>query len=191
MLSAATRTPRPEVWRALQAAAIALVTERGLAAVTVDDIAAAAGTSRRTFFNYFSTKASSLFDPAPELAEQLDELLAAAPPSAPPWTALRDVCTAFVVASGHERVLPIRRRLVAEFPELRHYHGLAHQHVERSLAAWAHQRCPEEPLQAELLARAATSVLAAAFMAWSPDDGPQGYVRLVERGFDLVTIGTP
>jgi len=40
----------------LYQAAVALITERGYEAATVDDIAARAGTSRRTSFNHFPTK---------------------------------------------------------------------------------------------------------------------------------------
>src|ERR1700679_1890276 len=68
---------RRRTQRALQNAAIALVGRRGLAEVTVEEIAAAAGVSRRTFFNHFPTKAAALFDPDPSDAERLAQLLAA------------------------------------------------------------------------------------------------------------------
>src|ERR1700691_3747008 len=80
---------RRRTQRALQNAAIALVGGRGLAEVTADDIAAAAGVSRRTFFNHFPTKAAALFDPDPADAERLARLLAAASGSADPWLALQ------------------------------------------------------------------------------------------------------
>src|ERR1700683_5748368 len=75
---------RRRTQRALQNAAIALVGRRGLAEVTVDEIAAAAGVSRRTFFNHFPTKAAALFDPDPSDAERLAPLLSAALGSAHP-----------------------------------------------------------------------------------------------------------
>lgn len=47
---------RRDLRGAISAAAVDLVIERGLDAVTVDEIARAANVSRRTFFNYFPSK---------------------------------------------------------------------------------------------------------------------------------------
>jgi AcrR family transcriptional regulator len=174
-------------WRALQAAAIDLVGQRGFAAVTVDDVAAAAGVSRRTFFNHFPTKAAALFDPDPDDARRLAGLLAEAGGAGELWPALRSICTEFV--AGHEAVLAVRRRLTAEDPELDAYHRTAHRHVELAIGSWARERHPADPFGAALAAAAAAAVLTTAFAEWQPDDPPARLVDLVARGFDLVAGG--
>ena len=58
---------------AIRAAALTLTRERGYAAMTVDDVAALAGVSRRTVFNHFSSKTDLLVvglePPEPEAIE--------------------------------------------------------------------------------------------------------------------------
>ena len=58
---------------AIRAAALCLTRERGYVAMTVDDVAALAGVSRRTVFNHFSSKADLLVvglePPEPEAIE--------------------------------------------------------------------------------------------------------------------------
>jgi len=182
---------RRRSWRTLQAAAVDLVGQRGFGAVTVDDVAAAAGVSRRTFFNYFPTKAAALFDPDPDDADRLHQLLETADTRAGVWPALRGVCVAF--ASGHERVLAVRRGLVAQDPELDAYHRTAHLHVGVALAEWTAVQLPGDPFAARLLADAASTVLMTAFLTWTPDEALSTFPALVARGFDLlaVTEGTP
>jgi len=177
---------RRESWRALQGAAIELVGRRGFGAVTVDDVAAAAGVSRRTFFNYFPTKAAALFDPDPDDADRLHQLLATADQSSGVWPALRSVCVAF--ASGHERVLAVRRRLMTEDPELDAYNRTAHLHVRLAIARWTSEQLPEDPFAARLLAETAAGVLMTAFTTWSPDEDPTMFPTLVARGFDLLAL---
>jgi AcrR family transcriptional regulator len=171
----------------LQTAAIALVGERGLAAVTADDIATAAGVSRRTFFNHFPTKAAALFDPDPSDAERLARLLADADGAAGPWQALATACVDFV--SGHEDVIAVRRRLVAESPELDQYHRTAHRHAEIALSEWAHGQPGMDDFLATLLAQTAAAVMITAFYSWQPDDPPDLLPQLVRQGFDRVTGG--
>jgi AcrR family transcriptional regulator len=178
---------RRRTQRALQNAAIALVGRRGLAEVTVDDIAAEAGVSRRTFFNHFPTKAAALFDPDPSDAERLALLLSAASGSADPWRALQSALVSFV--AGHENVIVVRRRLIAASPELAQYHRIAHAHVEVALDDWARAQPGLDDFLATLYAHTAAAIVLGSFMSWQPDDPPELLPELVRRGFEQVANG--
>ncbi len=56
---------------AIAQAAADLFRDRGFAAVTIDDVARAAGVSRQTVFNYFPTKEQMLFDREDEIGAAL------------------------------------------------------------------------------------------------------------------------
>lgn len=75
--------------QAIGDAALALALERGPASVTVDDIAAAADVSPRTFFNYFATKEAAILGVDPQRRRDLLDRLAARPAGEPPLEALQ------------------------------------------------------------------------------------------------------
>ena len=78
--------------RLLRRVALDLIAERGVANVTVEDIAEAADVSPRTFFNYFPSKEAALFgghDPA--RAAVLRDRVAHQAPGEPPLEVLRIV----------------------------------------------------------------------------------------------------
>src|SRR6202034_273916 len=178
---------RRRTQRALQDAAIALVGRHGLAEVTVEEIAAAAGVSRRSFFNHFPTKAAALFDPDPSDAERLARLLSAASGSADPWRALQSALVSFV--AGHENVIAVRRRLIDASPELAQYHRTAHAHVEVAIDHWAHAQPSLDDFLATLYGYTAGAILLGAFMSWQPEDPPELLPELVRRGFERVANG--
>lgn len=81
---------KTETRQALAEAALALAVERGPAAITVDDIAAAAGVSTRTVFNYFGTKEEAILGVDPERRRDMLARLDDRPPDEPPLVALQE-----------------------------------------------------------------------------------------------------
>lgn len=79
---------RRETRAALSLAAIRLCLQRGWENVTVDDIAAAANVSPRTFRNYFSTKAEAVAAAHLERMLRIADELRGRPSSEPLWTAI-------------------------------------------------------------------------------------------------------
>lgn len=73
----------------LYEAAVALITERGYEATTIDEIAARAGTSRRTSFNHFMTKSDITLEWAQRRRTQASDAAAAAGSDGDPLDRLR------------------------------------------------------------------------------------------------------
>ena len=88
---------------ALSWAALRLAVERGLGNVLVEDIAAEAGVSPRTYNNYFSSKAEAITWRHLDRARRIADLLRARPPGEPLWESI--TCAA-VAQAGGERASP-------------------------------------------------------------------------------------
>ena len=71
--------------------AVSLFVEKGYDETTIDDLAAAAGMSKRTFFRYFASKEELVMGKYEFFGEQLAEDLAARPAGEPIWVSLRQV----------------------------------------------------------------------------------------------------
>ena len=100
--------------------AIELFAEHGFDAVTVDQIAAAAGTSQRTFFRYFSSKDDVVLDYERRLTARLVAAFDNQPSSLGTVQALRQAYaeTAHIDPADRPRVVQLGRILAAA-PELR------------------------------------------------------------------------
>jgi AcrR family transcriptional regulator len=119
---------------ALAHAAMRLFEERGYAATTVDDIAAAANVSRRTFFRYFGGKDEIfIVDPQGKL-DALHVALAKGPPDEPTIAALRRGLVALTATYFEPELLQAEARVAAHAPEVAAA-SLAYQvHWEDALA---------------------------------------------------------
>src|SRR5690349_17205711 len=97
---------RRETRATLSLAANRLCVQRGWENVTVDDIAAAANVSPRTFRNYFSTKAEAVAAGHLERMLRIADDLRARPAGEPLWTAITHSVAAQFDPPEQKKVAP-------------------------------------------------------------------------------------
>ncbi len=102
---------------ALQDAAYRLFAQSGYRQTTVDDIAAAAGVSTRTYYRYYKNKEDVVLGPLGESLAHYREILAARPSSEPALQALQESFMEFT-SEVEDPVMRTRLELVAAEPEL-------------------------------------------------------------------------
>lgn len=113
---------RRAVQAELVAAAQALILERGYEQVTVEQIAAAAGLSQRSFFRYFPSKEALVTGKVDLFGDQLVAALAARPADEPVWVSLRrmfDPVTAYLDDASHRVDVEVMQRAMFCTPSLR------------------------------------------------------------------------
>jgi AcrR family transcriptional regulator len=187
---------------ALRVAAIDLSSRRGFSNVTVEDIAAAAGVSARTFFNYFDSKETALVGGDPRFIESLRAGLMVLPRTMPPLAALRLVILArtremseeLAASPEHQAALLRRMAVVQAEPELLAAHTRHLAAVERelkeTLATWLGGDARVEPYAA-LLAASVMAAIRVAGMCWSARGGAMSAVEVTEAALDALAGGLP
>ncbi|NJC73907.1 TetR family transcriptional regulator [Planosporangium thailandense] len=179
-----------ETFRALQSAAWRLVAERGLENVTVDEIAAAANVSKRTFFNYFDSKEAAIVDPDPGRVECLAASLAARPADEPPLQALRSASMASLTC--HARDLQRLTTLVCANPGLLGPQVQAFNPLRKVIVEWAAERTgtdPDTDIYPELLAGVTSLMLWLTVSRWRPETGDEAFIQLADEIFVLLANG--
>ena len=120
MTTALHERKRQAVRSFLSEVALGLLTDRDFESVTVDEIAAAAGVSRRSFFRYFASKEDVVLQYLDQMAERLRDAIVARPareaPIAAVHAALRPTVAAYVADAN--RALAVVR-LLQRSPALR------------------------------------------------------------------------
>ncbi len=182
-------TTRAEIARA----AIRSFLRNGFDHTTVDDIAAAAGISRRTYFRYFASKDESLLSGMQELGIAVAEAFRRVPASQPPLLAMRD---AFLEVEGANSNVPERQRsLGAMLRANQRVHGalmlVQLEWVEELAEVIASRRgdTNERPTD-RLLAHMAMDAWNMAVDAWLEDESSNLHDHAA-RAFDRLLILVP
>lgn len=155
--------------RQLELIALRLFTERGFDETTIEQIAAAAGVSRRTFFRYFDSKASALWGEFDAEVGAIRAALAAVPARVPMMDAIRRA----VVAANHHRAADIpelrtRMNLIISVPALQSSAAVRYDAWERAVSDFAAARTgqPAGSLYPLAIGRATLAACRAAYDRW-------------------------
>jgi AcrR family transcriptional regulator len=153
---------RRRVREALTAAAIDLFQTKGYEETTVDEIAAAAGVGRRTFFRYFPSKEDVIFPDHEARLLRVAEVFATAPPDEAPLSVACRAVHGVLQAYLDEGVVAVHRyRLTQDFPQLRAREIASVHSYHIAVTRYLRDRVGDEP-EGALWAEVAGSALVAA-----------------------------
>jgi mycofactocin system transcriptional regulator len=169
---ASTRRGRPPGTsrRELELIALRLFTDQGFDNTTIEQIAAEAGVSKRTFFRYFGSKASVLWSDFDHEVEVIRAALGEVPAGVPMMDAIRRA----VVAANHYGLLDVpelrmRMNLIGNVPALQSSAAIHYDAWERAISDFAALRLgqPADSLYPLAVGRATLAACRAAYDRWS------------------------
>ena len=184
---------REETRTRIERAALDLFTAQGFERVTTDEIAEAAGISRRTFFRYVSAKADVVWGDFDAHVLRLEAMLAATAGEQP---VLSSICAAYVEVNDYAEVdLPVlrqRMRLILTEPALLAHSQVRYADVDRVVAAHVARRTGVRPdaLVPRLVATSTRAAATTAFEVWLAD-GRISLAAALHQAFDELAGGFP
>jgi AcrR family transcriptional regulator len=182
--------------------ALDLFAERGFSQVTVEDIAAVADVSPRTFFNYFPSKEAVLFGADPGRTEEVRARLVHDLPGHSALEVLRVVLTdrvrrivAELAELGGDPVCWARQiKAALADPQLRAAQAAHMAQVESGFAEALAERLGTDPDRDPyplLLASVASSVLRATISFWATAGGGVPLEQLTDAAYQALADGLP
>jgi AcrR family transcriptional regulator len=178
---------RQQTRERLTRAAMVLFLERGFEATTLDEIAAAADISRRSFFHYFASKEDVVFAWQEESTAALIAAVAARPASESMLAAAENAILATVRQIKPGEAIAMAR-LKRDNPALQARDQVKYEKLERALAEALGKRAGHETeeLQARLVAMIATGAMRIGAEFWADDGGCEKLEALVKRTFAAI-----
>lgn len=184
----ARKVPQQTSIEAIERVALELFAARGFEETPVEDIAAAAGISRRSFFRYFASKNDIPFGNFESLLEDLDRWLSSAPDERPLFEVIADAVMRFNRLHTDGPVAHRERmELILHTPALRANAALRHADWRAVVARYAARRLgvAADELGPQLVAHVANGASNAAYEQWLRDESSDLF-DLVDRAFSLV-----
>ncbi|MEV6257277.1 alpha/beta fold hydrolase [Nocardia sp. NPDC051911] len=177
---------------ALGFAALRLAVERGLDNVLVEDIAAAAGVSPRTFNNYFASKYEAVCSVAVDRARRIADDLRARPVAEPLWPAvIHAVLAEFRDAEPPDPAWTAGVRLITRAPLLQGEYRRSQAVIEGALAEAIAERTGR-PIDADMFPRimagALTAALCVAIDRWVDADPPVPALPVIREALRQLSL---
>ncbi|WP_020658516.1 TetR family transcriptional regulator [Amycolatopsis benzoatilytica] len=188
----ATPAGRRQLRRALATAAVDLFAANGYEATTIDDIAAAAGVGRRTFFRYFDSKDDVLFANHDEIVAEMEQVFASADPSRDPIEVATAAVSLVLESYAAELDVSLKRfTLTRTVPSLRDKEVATVDRYQRVLARYLQDRFADAGDEsATLRAAVAAAAIAAAnnhvLRRWLRSGGRDDIAVAANEAFALV-----
>ncbi|MFI5730369.1 TetR/AcrR family transcriptional regulator [Kribbella sp. NPDC051587] len=183
---------------ALSWAAVRLVVERGYGNVKLEDIAAEAGVSLRTFRNYFTSKAEAIAARQVDRGYTVNAALRERPADEPLWEAVRAAVNAGfeLGVEGGGQQLPDDKwlagvRLMVTEPALQGAMAGAQAAVTEELVAVVAERTGASGIYPRLVAEVIGAAQLAATHEWLRADPPRPMFDLFHEVLDRITAGLP
>lgn len=187
--TAASR-PQPTTIEAVEKVALELFRRHGFESTPVEDIAAAAGISRRTFFRYFGSKNDVVFGAFESLLEDLDRWLDSVPDDRPMFDVIADAVMRFNrVHTDGPAAHRERMELILHTPALRANAALRNAEWLAVVARYAARRTGGSPedLGPQLVGHVALGAASAAYEQWLRDESSD-LDELVHRAFRALDV---
>jgi AcrR family transcriptional regulator len=182
----------PNARERLEKASLELFQERGYDRTTVQEIAARAGLTERTFFRYYTDKREVLFGGSGMLQERLIEQIGGAPCSTAPLDAVVAALEATAPVFEARRTFARQRQaLIGAHAELRERELIKLASLGAALAEALRRRGVAEPA-ASLAGEAGIALFRVAFERWVTDDKGKDlahHIRLSLLALKAVTGG--
>jgi AcrR family transcriptional regulator len=178
---------RRDTLRRITDAGISLFIEKGIDATTVDEIAAASGISRRTFFHYFESKDDILLSLQSGLGEMIAEQVRTSAPDRRPLDAVRDALITVCATIPADDMVAIDRLMRGSASVQARKQASYVQH-EGLLFSALRERWADERRAAglRLVAMVAIGALRLASEAFGRDAGSRTFEQVLGDAFDAL-----
>ena len=178
---------RQQTRERLSRAAMALFLERGFEATTLDDIAAAAEVSRRSFFHYFASKEDVVFAWHEEITAALIAAVAARPRDESMLAAAENAISAMARQLEPDEAIAMAC-LKRDNPALQARDQVKYEKLERALSDALAKRAGHkaEKLQARLVAMIATGAMRIGGELWTAEGARERPEAMVKRTFAAI-----